>query len=49
MDLAQRTTTLIFSNKELNDIIKIVKTLEKPGLLIKGVSEKVQNEVKKQN
>ena len=49
LDLAQRMTTLTFSNKELNDIMKIVKTLEKPGLLIKGVSETVQNEVKKQN
>ena len=29
--------------------MKIVKTLEKPGLLTKGISETVQNEVKKQN
>ena len=33
----------------MNDIMKIVKTLEKPGLLTKGISETVQNEVKKQN
>ena len=33
-------TTLIISNEEINDIMKIVKSLEKPGLLIKGVSEK---------
>ena len=37
---------LIFSNKEINDIMKIVKYLEESGLLIKGVSETVQNEAK---
>ena len=38
--------TLIISNDEINDIIKIVKSLEDSGLLLKGVTEKVQNEVK---
>ena len=42
------TTTLIISNDEMNDIIKIVKSLEDSGLLLKGVTETVQNEVKKQ-
>ena len=42
------TTTLVFSNEDLNDIMKIVKSFEKSGLLIKGVSETVENEVKKQ-
>ena len=37
--------TLIISNDEINDIIKIVKSLEDSGLL-KGVTETVQNEVK---
>ena len=32
--------TLIISNEEMNDIMKVVKSLEEPGLLIKGVSEK---------
>ena len=32
-------TTLIISNKEMNDIIKIVKSLEKSGLFTKSVSE----------
>ena len=32
--------TLIISNEEMNDIMKIVKSLTEPGLLIKGVSEK---------
>ena len=40
-------TTLIISNDEINDIIKIVKSLEDSGLLLKGVTETVQNEVKK--
>ena len=42
-------TVLITSNDEINDIIKIVKSLEDSGLLLKGVTETVQNEVKKQN
>ena len=32
----------------MNDIIKIVKSLEDSGLLLKGVIETVQNEVKEQ-
>ena len=40
--------TLIISNDEINDIIKIVKSLEDSGLLLKGVTESVQNEVKEQ-
>ena len=32
----------------MEDIIKIVKSLEYSGLLLKGVTETVQNEVKKQ-
>ena len=42
------TTTLIISNDEMEDIIKIVKSLEDSGLLLKGVSEAIQNEAKKQ-
>ena len=32
----------------MNDIIKIVKSLEDSGLLLKGVTETVQNEVQEQ-
>ena len=39
---------LIFSNEELDDIIKMFKFLEEAGLLIKRVSEAVENEVKEQ-
>ena len=41
-------TTLIISNDEIHDIIKIVKSLEDSGLLVKGITETVQNEVKEQ-
>ena len=40
------TTTLIFFNKDLNDIIKIIKSLKESGLLINGVSETFKNEAK---
>ena len=41
-------TTLIISNNELHDIIKIVKSLKDSGLLLEGVTKTVQNEVKEQ-
>ena len=41
-------TTLIISNDEIHDIIKIVKSLEDSGLLVKGINETVQNEVNEQ-
>ena len=46
--LGSGTTTLIISNDEMKDIIKIVKSLEDSGLLLKGVSETIQNEAKEQ-
>ena len=41
-------TTLIISNKDTDDLIKIVKSLKDSGLLLKGVTESVQNEIKEQ-
>ena len=38
------TTTLVISNEEMNDIIKIVKAVEDSGILLKGVT----NETKEQ-
>ena len=38
--LGSGTTTLIFSDKDLNDVMKIVKSLKDSGLLIKGVTVK---------
>ena len=46
--LGSRLTTLIISNDEMNDILKIVKSLENSGLLLKGVSETIQHEAKEQ-
>ena len=46
--LGSGTTTLIISNDEMKDIIRIFKSLEDSGLLLKGVSETIQNEAKKQ-
>ena len=36
--------TLIISNEEMNDIMRIVKSLEESGLLIKDVSKPIKNE-----
>ena len=41
-------TTLIISNDEMNDILKIVKSLENSGLLLEGVSDTIKNEAKEQ-
>ena len=46
--LGSGNTTLIISNNEMEGIIKIVKSLEDSGLLLKGVTETVQNELKEQ-
>ena len=40
------TTALIISNEEMGDIMKIVKSLEKLGLLITRISETIKNEAK---
>ena len=40
------TTTLIISNKEMEYIMEIVKSLEKYGLLIKGMTKTIENETK---
>ena len=41
-------TTLIITNEEMNDIMKIVhyKCLEDAGLLIEGVSETIKKKAK---
>ena len=38
--------TLIITNKEMNDIIKRIKSLEWSGLLIKNVSKTIKSEGK---
>ena len=44
--LGSRTTTLIISNEEMNDIIKIVQALEDSNLLPEGVTKIIKNETK---
>ena len=46
--LGSGTTTLIISNDEINDILKIVKSLEDSGVSLKGVNETIKNEAKEQ-
>ena len=41
-------TTLITSNDEMEDVLKIVKSVEDSGILLKGVSETIKNEAKEQ-
>ena len=40
------TTTLLTSNKEMNDIMKIVQALEDSNILPKGVTKTIKNEKK---
>ena len=47
-DLALRTTTLIFSNEEMNHIMKIVKSLQESVFLIKGFRQTIKNKDKEQ-
>ena len=44
--LGSGNTTLTISNKDMEDLTKIVKSLEDSELLSKGVTESVQDEVK---
>ena len=41
-------TTLIISNEEMNDTIKIKKSLEESGFLTKRISKTTKNEAKEQ-
>ena len=42
------TTTLIISNKEMNDKMKIVQALENSNILLKRVTKTIKNEIKEQ-
>ena len=46
--LGSGTTTLVISNEEINDIMKIVQALEDSNILLKGVTKTIQNETKEQ-
>ena len=41
-------TTLVSSNKEMNDIMKIVQAPEDSNILLKGVTKTIKNETKEQ-
>ena len=41
-------TTLIISNEEMNDIMKIVQALEDSNILLKGVTKTIKDETKEQ-
>ena len=42
------TTTLIYSNEEMNDIMKIVHAIEDSNILLKGVTKIIKNKTKEQ-
>ena len=46
-DLAQQTTLMI-SNKKIDDVVKIVKYLEESGLLVEGGSKTIKNQGREQ-
>ena len=46
--LRSGNTTLISSNEEMNDIIKIVQALQDSNVLLKGATETVKNKTKEQ-
>ena len=46
--LGSGNTTLMISNEEMNDIMKIVQALEDSNILLKGVTKTIENETKEQ-
>ena len=41
-----RTTALIISNEDMEDIMKIIKSLEESGWLVKGINKTIKNKTK---
>ena len=46
---SSHNTTLMISNNEIKDILKVVKSLEDSGILLKEVRETIKNKSKEQN
>ena len=44
--LGSGTKTVIISNEEMNDIMKIVQALEDSNILLKGITKTIKNETK---
>ena len=42
------TTTLVISNEEMNDVVKIVQALEDSNILLKEITKTIKNETKEQ-
>ena len=42
--LGSGNTTLIVSNQEMNDILKVIKSFEESGFLIRSISKAIKNE-----
>ena len=42
------TTALVILNKEMEDIVKIVESIEESGLLLKGINETTKYKAKEQ-
>ena len=40
------TTTLVISNEEVNDIMKIIQALEDSDILLKGIGKTIKNDIK---
>ena len=45
---AGKGTALVISNKQLHDIIRIIKSLENSDALIDGISKIIKNEIERQ-
>ena len=46
---ARKGFTLFISNEDMSDIIKIIKSSKNSNVLIDGITETVQHEIKKQD
>ena len=42
------TTTLMIENEQMNDILKIVQTLEYSNILLKSITKTIENNLKEQ-
>ena len=45
----EKEFTLLISNEDVNEIIKIIKSIEDSTVLIDGLTESVKNEIKKKD
>ena len=45
---SSHNTTLVITNDEIKDLLKIVKSLEDSGLLLDGVTETIKDEINEQ-